>query len=272
MKSFKNYIFFIYLFISHNINAQDYLKACSGKSFESKVAYAKKPFEPNVDNETVKIEYTRLVEIKNSNELNLKIKRVRQKSKTSMTSMDIDTDRPFPNNDIEKSALENYLEHVDKPIKLKLTQNSKRDITSNMWLAKLPMMNPIQQLSGIFIKDYAAKGWIDTLQTDEYIYINQYVFDGDSTITLQGSARPKLLKQDTVTSSGNTVSPNSGESLQAQSEGKRLTYQAKIYFNKTNNFISKIYGSVNTIETMTVMGQKHDRNINEFFQVINKPL
>ncbi len=272
MKAFKNYIFIICLFISFNMDAQDYLKQFYGKSFESKITYAKKQFEPKIDNESIKIEYTRLIEIKNSNELNLKIKRIRQRSKTAMTSMDIDTDKPFPNNDIEKSALENYLEHINKPIKLILNQKVNRDITSNMWLAKLPMINSTQQLSGIFIKEYSVNGWIDTLQTDEQIYINQYVFDGDSTISLQGLAIPKLTKNDIAIQKEDIPNPNSGELLQAQSEGKRLTYQAKIYFNKVTNYISKIEGSINTIEIMTVMGQKHNRNINEFFQVINKQL
>jgi hypothetical protein len=272
MKLFKKRILFICLVISFQMDAQSYLQKHSGKSFESKVAYAKKQFESNVNNESLKIEYTRLIEIRNPNELNLKIKRVRQKSKTSMTSMDIDTDKPFPNNDIEKGALENYLEHTNKPIKLIVSQKNKSNLTSNMWLAKLPMINSIQQLSGIFLMNFSKESWTDTLQTDEQTYINKYVIEGDSTILLQGSASPRLSKQVGATTGGDISNPNSGESLQAQSDGKRLQYKAKIYFNKSNNFISKIDGSINTVETMTVMGQKHDRNINEFFQVINKEL
>ncbi len=272
MELLKKQILLICLVISFQTDAQTYLQKNSGKSFESKVAYTKKQFEPNMNNESLKIEYTRLIEIRNPDELNLKIKRVRQKSKSSMTSMDIDTDKPFPNNDIEKGALENYLEHVNKSIKLIPSQKSKSDISSNMWLAKLPMINPIQQLSGIFLNNFSRESWIDTLQTDEQTYINKYVLEGDSTILLQGSARPRISKQEENTSGGEIANPNSGESLQAQSDGKRLIYHAKIYFNKSNNFISKIDGTINTVETMTVMGQKHDRNINEFFQVINKEL
>lgn len=272
MKLFRNRILFICLFVSFQMEAQSYLQKNSGKSFESRVAYAKKPFESNIDNESLKIEFTRFVEIKNSNEFNLKIKRIRQKNKTTMTSMDIDTDKPFPNNDIEKGALENYLQYVNKPIKLLITQKNKGDNVNNLWLAKLPMINSIQQLSGIFIENYSNDKWTDTLETDGQVYINKYILEGEGVISVEGTSSLKQLKVKGINNDSNSSNPNSGESIEAKSDGKRLTYKAKIYFNKANNFILKVDGTINTVETMTVMGEKHDRNINDFFQVINKEL
>lgn len=272
MKLFKNRILFICLVVSFQMEAQNNWQKNTGKSFESKVAYSKKPFELNVNNESLKIEFTRFIEIKDFNEFNLKIKRIRQKSKTSMTSMDIDTDKPFPNNDIEKGALENYLQYVNKPIKLIITQKNKGDNVNNLWLAKLPMINSIQQLSGIFIENYSKNEWTDTLETDGQIYINKYILEGDSTILLEGTSGLKQLKKKEINNYSDSSNPNSGESIEAKSDGKRLIYKAKIYFNKANNFILKVDGTINTIETMTVMGEKHDRNINDFFQVINKEL
>lgn len=250
--------------------AQNSISKNDGRSFVSKVAYAKKKFEPNVENSDFSIEFTRHLKIKAPSLLILNTKRIRQISKVEPNSFNIDTDKPFANNEIGKSVLEHFLTSIETKIEVDVSKKQTKITTPyHTWLARLPMLNPIQELSGIIIeKPNDKNNRSDTLETVESIYINHYTMENDSTLKLVGKSAPKQKINVEGTTTDKELSQ--GEGIYAKSSGKEQQYTAIIQYNKQTGFITRMDGEIKTQETLSVMGQTIDRNVQQYFVVENR--
>ena len=138
-----------------------------------------------------------------------------------------------------------------------------------MLVTRLPKLNSVAELSGIFVeKNNPKNNWSDTLETSGNVYINQYTVENDSTLKLVGESSPKqkIITDNTTIKSD----PSPGERVEAKSGGKKMRYSAIIKYDKQTGFITRIDGEIKTSETLYVLGQTHDRNVQEFFVVENK--
>jgi len=251
------------------INAQNSISKNDGKEFMSKVAYAKKKFEPNIENGDFSFECTRYLKIKAPSLLILKTKRIRQIHKAELHPINIDTDKPFASREIERGMLEHYLANIETKIEVDVSKKQmKRTTPYHTWLARLPMLNPTQELSGIMIeKPNDRNNWSHTLETVESVYINHYTMENDSTLKLVGESAPKQKINVEGTTTDKELSQ--GESAYAKSSGKQQRYSAVIEYNKQTGFITRMDGEIKTQETLSVMGQTVDRNIQQYFVVGN---
>jgi hypothetical protein len=265
----KFILFSIFIGNSLTINAQNSLLKNDAKSFISKVAYAKQVFEPNVENSSLTMEYTRHIKIKVPTLLVLHTKRIRQIHKSELHPVNIDTDKPFAGREIEKGLLEHYLTNIETKIEVDISKKqTKRTTMSTLWLARLPMLNPVQELSGILVEQSTNKNnWSDTLQTLGSIFINHYTIENDSTLKLVGESAPKQKMN--VEGATTDKELSDGESVEAKSSGKQQQYTATIKYNKQTGFITRMDGEIKTQETLSVMGQTIDQNVRQYFVVEN---
>ena len=269
----RTFLYFIPCLLVLKLHAQVILPELKGKKIFSKVSFAKKQFQDGIDNDRLKMEYTRFLEIKADKKIDISIKRIRQKNKTEVSSIDIDTDKPFPNNEYEKGIIEHYTNNIDKTVKIDLEKRGNKSLTHKMWLAQLPAMNKIGEFSGIFIdKNNSILSWTDTLMIDNQVFINRYSTDSTNNVVLKGEGKPYKKNEVKVDDSNSALPPMAGTNVQAESAGKTTSYTFQVSCKQNTNFIEKIVGKIITSETLIILGQKHERNTNDFILVENKYL
>jgi hypothetical protein len=252
------------------LNAQNNISQNDGKSFVSKVAYASKKFEPNTENDSLKLEYTRSLKIKAPSSLTLSAKRVRHISKLEPFPINIDTDNPFPKHQVEKRLLDHYLENIGAKIEVDVSKKqTKKTMAHGIWSAGLPMLHRIEALSGIMIdKSNPNNNWSDTLEVNGSIYINQYTIENDNTIKLVGKSAPK--QKIVIDSTTTNANPSNGEGVVAKSGGQYMNYSAVIKYDKQTGFITRMEGERAIKETIYVFGGTQNRNVRGYFIVENR--
>ena len=270
----------------------EWKKELNGRHLRSVVSINKEPNKDSSNEKQVGMGKTAsrdlFVNYKNSKTmLTMTIIRLQQKGNSLNGVIEVDTDSPFPSNEEEKSVTEHYLQFIKIPLVIELndngevlTQKEPKLPIRGQWRADLPKLNQCQELTGI-IQDLPKNNtqtWTDSLfdERQNGIFVNVYSIIEDNTkikkIAIKGNFIPNKAETETVkiANQKDATIPTSGTTIQAISTVNSISYEGVIIVENSSHVINNMSLKMNKSETMSVLGQSHERQLQLYYEVNNK--
>lgn len=183
--------------------------------------------------------------------------------------MNVDTENPFPNNKQEKAMIEHYNSYIDQTVKLDLSKAKEKTTVNKLWCAGLPVLNHIEEFSGILL-NRRESNWVDTLLSGDYQYINSYETTEKGEIILKGESRLTNEPKVKANTTEKVEVPPVGTELKAKTIGNRQQYELTIYPVQDTKLIRKLAGKLTKSEVFEIMGQEHYRSTTEYVFLENE--